>query len=259
MDRQHDPTPAEHQGSTSTHQRLVLPRQISALFSVPVPRDRTAGKAASTSIEIFNSNKLANGSITRTLINRKYSQLYKYLSLVQESAKFQQGSFSNGYPKTCERSSDVFLDYFGCTGTMFYIFSPTEADSLFESVYVSTQPITKASLGALCAIAAVGAQYSTDDIDEQLRQSFYESAKFYVDECIEHDEVLGMQVLCLLTIYCIMDKRLTAWTWVSKWLRNISHLNDRHDCILTIVDSVWHETCNATRHTYGHQTALGSA
>ncbi|KIX07439.1 uncharacterized protein Z518_02092 [Rhinocladiella mackenziei CBS 650.93] len=49
----------------------------------------------------------------------------------------------------------------------------------------------KASLGA---IAAVAVRYDQANIDIPMRQFFYVGAKFYLDGCIEEDEVLGMHV-----------------------------------------------------------------
>ncbi|EXJ67556.1 uncharacterized protein A1O5_09569 [Cladophialophora psammophila CBS 110553] len=157
----------------------VLPEQLARLFSLPVGRERLQNKIASSPVEILNNRKLANAFITRLLID-------------------------------C---------FFSCTGTLFYIFSPKDAAELFQSAYMDTDGATKASLGALCAMASVASQYDDFEIDGSLRQSYYETAKFYLDECIEEDEVLGMRVLCCLAIYCAMDKRLTAWTWTLTGLK----------------------------------------
>ncbi|KIW97443.1 uncharacterized protein Z519_01027 [Cladophialophora bantiana CBS 173.52] len=169
----------------------VLPEQLARLFSLPVGRERLQNKIASSPVEILNNRKLANASITRLLID-------------------------------C---------FFSCTGTLFYIFSPRDAAELFQSAYMDTAGATKASLGALCALASVASQYDDLEIDGSLRQSYYETAKFYLDECIEEDEVLGMRVLCCLAIYCAMDRRLTAWTWTLTGLKLARlrglHLNRR--------------------------------
>lgn len=154
----------------------VLPEQLARLFFLPIGRERVPDKRADSAVEILCSRKLANASATRALIEC-----------------FHQN-----------------------TGTLFFIFTPDEAAELFRSVYLDQQGPTKASLGAICAIACVASQYDETTIDQSVRQSYYETAKFYLDDCIEEDEVLGMRVLCLLSIYCAMDKRLTAWTWIRK-------------------------------------------
>ncbi|KAI1612254.1 hypothetical protein EDD36DRAFT_420102 [Exophiala viscosa] len=157
----------------------VLPEQLARLFFLPIGRERTQNKRANAPAEILCSSKLANASATRALMDT----------------------------------------FFACTGTLFYILSTEEASELFRSVYMDEEGPTKAALGAICAIACVASQYDEVTIDHSVRQSYYETAKFYLDDCIEEDEVLGMRVLCLLSIYCAMDKRLTAWTWVLTGLK----------------------------------------
>jgi hypothetical protein len=154
----------------------VVPEQLARLFFVPVGRERLQNKRASSPAQILNNDKLASASVTRVLVNYFYQ----------------------------------------CTGTLFYIFSPEESAELYRAVYTDPEGATKATLGALCAVACVASQYDDLMIESSLRRSYYETAKFYLDECIEEDEVLGMRVLCCLAIYCAMDKRLTAWTWVCK-------------------------------------------
>jgi hypothetical protein len=155
----------------------VLPEQLARLLLVPIGRERLEDKRASHRVEILHNGKLANASITRRMVD-------------------------------C---------FFSCTGTLFYIFNPEDATKLFYSVYLDTGGASKATIGALYSIVCVASQYDDVQLDSALRQSYYETAKFYLDDCIEEDVVLGMRVLCCLAIYCVMDKRLTAWTWICRW------------------------------------------
>lgn len=159
----------------------VLPEQLARLFLVPIGRERLEDKRASRVVEILHDGKLANASITRHMVD-------------------------------C---------FFTCTGTLFYVFNPEDATKLFHSVYLDTGGASKATIGALYSLVCVASQYDDAQIDSSLRQSYYETAKFYLNDCIEEDVVLGMRVLCCLAMYCVMDKRLTAWTWICRWSHTI--------------------------------------
>ncbi|OAP54122.1 hypothetical protein AYL99_11657 [Fonsecaea erecta] len=152
-----------------------FPQQLASLSTPPVGQERREDKIASSEVQVFHNRTLPDASIIQVLIDH----------------------------------------FFSCTGTLFYIFSPHDANELLRQVYMDDDSATKALLGALCGLAAVASQCDDNAvIDIALRQSYYETAKAYLDDCIEEDEVLGMRVLCCLAIYCAMDKRRAAWTWI---------------------------------------------
>lgn len=160
----------------------VLPEQLARLLLAPIGRERVEDQRASHQVEILHDGKLANVSITRSMV-------------------------------------DLF---FKCTGTLFYVFTPEESTKLFQAVYATSDVVAKSSIGALYSLVCVASQYDDLQIDPALRQSYYETAKFYLEDCIEEDVLLGMQTLCCLAMYCTMDKRLTAWTWVCQCFPAIS-------------------------------------
>lgn len=154
----------------------VLPEQLARLLLAPIGRERLEDQRASHQVEILHDGKLANVSVTQSLVEL----------------------------------------FFKCTGTLFYIFTPEESSKLFQSVYANKGVVKKSSMGALYSLVCVASQYDDLQIDNALRLSYYETAKFYSNDCIEEDVLLGMQTLCCLAMYCTMDKRLTAWTWVGR-------------------------------------------
>jgi len=113
------------------------------------------------------------------------------------------------YPVIAKAIDKFYLS----TGQLFYIVEEHEARELLKAVYAEPQNTTLPMLCQLFAIAAVGSQYD-DLVPHAVKQSFLQTARFYLDDCLEADDFQTMRVLLLLAIFCILDKRIVCWKYV---------------------------------------------
>lgn len=117
------------------------------------------------------------------------------------------------YPVTAKAIDKFFLS----TGQLFYIIEEREARELLKAVYTEPRNTTLSMFCQLFAIAAVGSQYD-DLVPHAVKQSFFQTARFYLDDCLEADDFQTMRVLLLLAIFCILDKRTACWKYVGMFI-----------------------------------------
>lgn len=117
------------------------------------------------------------------------------------------------YPVTAKAIDKFFLS----TGQLFYIIEEREARELLKAVYTEPRNTTLPMFCQLFAIAAVGSQYD-DLVPHAVKQSFFQTVRFYLDDCLEADDFQTMRVLLLLAIFCILDKRTACWKYVGMFI-----------------------------------------
>ena len=122
--------------------------------------------------------------------------------------------FTNTNLPRPELVRDALEAYNRYSGALFYLFPIDEIRELFKEVYWTAGGASRGTLCALCALASLGYHYDVEYADIQVIQKFYNTAKLYVDVCIEEDEVYGMRVMVLLAANCIMEKKSAAWVWI---------------------------------------------
>lgn len=112
-------------------------------------------------------------------------------------------------------------------GQLFYVLEEREARKLLNDVYTEPQNTTLPMFCELFATAAVGSQYD-DLVPQAVKQSFLQTARFYLDDCLEADDFQTMRVLLLLAIFCVPDKRAACWKYIGMfyWSLNLSILYD---------------------------------
>ena len=95
------------------------------------------------------------------------------------------------------------IEYFlRCTGCIFPTITPAQIDQLFTLVTGSERP-SNAVLGEICAVAAVGAQYSKGKISGTQGDILYSMAKQFLESVINADRVAAVRVCTLLSAYSI--------------------------------------------------------
>lgn len=123
------------------------------------------------------------------------------------------------YPVTAKAIDKFYLS----TGQLFYILEEHEARQLLKAVYTEPQDTTLPMFCQLFAIAAVGSLYD-DLVPYAVKQSFFQTARFYLDDCLEADDFQTMRVLLLLGIFCILDKRVACWKYVGMFYQPLPSL-----------------------------------
>lgn len=120
------------------------------------------------------------------------------------------------YPVTVKALDKFYL----FTGQLFYVLEEHEARELLKNVYTEPQNTTLPMFCELFATAAVGSQHD-DLVPQVVKQSFFQTARFYLDDCLEVDDFQTMRVLLLLAIFCVLDKRTACWKYISMFCRSI--------------------------------------
>ena len=107
--------------------------------------------------------------------------------------------------------------FFASSAKLFHAFSHDQATQLVHSVYRQEMgDRTGASVSELCSIAAVGCMYSSDEIQDELRDAFYTVAKLYLEESLDADLFRGLKVCTLLAHYNVLDKSTVALSYVGQ-------------------------------------------
>lgn len=124
------------------------------------------------------------------------------------------------YPVTAKAIDKFYLS----TGQLFHILEEREARELLKTVYTKPQDTTLPMFCELFATAAVGSQYD-DLVPDAVKQSFLQTARFYLDDCLEADDFRAMRVLLLLAIFCVLDKRTACWKYIGMLCWSIHSLS----------------------------------
>lgn len=112
---------------------------------------------------------------------------------------------------------DAFHYFIKCTGTLFHIFTADQGNAALDDVLrCEDGAFPKISLCEVCAIAAVGAQYSRGKISASAGENFYNLAKHFLDDVIECDPLRGMKVCTLLAMYNIVIKGTVALAFIGE-------------------------------------------
>ncbi|KAI0969368.1 hypothetical protein F4678DRAFT_440212 [Xylaria arbuscula] len=143
--------------------------------------------------------------------------------------------------------------FFSCSGKLFHVFSQDQVSSLVDSVYGEVDGQSKdlkADIGSLMAVAAVGSQY-TNAIEEndEVGETFYNIAKFYLEDVITQRPLEAIKVCTLLCMYNVFSKTTASLAYSDAGLgicdRYGLHCQRRQ--LDGITDSAWLEYRKAWR------------
>jgi hypothetical protein len=133
-----------------------------------------------------------------------------------------------------QRAVDSF---FTSAGKLFHVFSKEQVDRSLEDVFGPKRMTAGNQRSAVCclaSVAAVGVQYNTDGFGEGLDETFYDVARHYFVDVIEHRPLDAIKVCTLLAQYNIMNKATVSVAYIGKfflgWLGQGSGV--AHPCCL---------------------------
>ncbi|KAI9729185.1 MAG: hypothetical protein M1834_007092 [Cirrosporium novae-zelandiae] len=113
----------------------------------------------------------------------------------------------------------ALTSFFRCGAVFFYVMSEEDALELVERVYHSPTEAEASDICELCAIAAIGCQYDSDDIPTKFRDQFFRNASLLLDEVIEKDDMQSMRVFICLSMFSIMEKKTKARVLIASGLK----------------------------------------
>ncbi|KAI9655294.1 MAG: hypothetical protein M1821_005441 [Bathelium mastoideum] len=105
--------------------------------------------------------------------------------------------------------------WYTCNGVVFYTFERSEVEALVTTVHENEQShLLGAHAAALCAVGAVGAQYSRGQISRARGMRFYQCAKLLMDNCVMESPFHTLKTAVLLAIYNALEKSIVTFTYL---------------------------------------------
>ncbi|KAL1639741.1 hypothetical protein SLS58_007639 [Diplodia intermedia] len=110
---------------------------------------------------------------------------------------------------------EAFRVFHQCTGLLFLVFTKAQGGAALQEVQDNDDAaISKASICEVCAMAALGAQYSQGRISSENGHYFYNVARQYLDDAIAADPLRAMKACALLAMYNILKKASVSLVYV---------------------------------------------
>ena len=100
--------------------------------------------------------------------------------------------------------------FFACGSTLFYIMPQEDSKGLVDAVYERAPGVTKSMVCQLCAMAAVGSYYCTDEIPAAAVQCYFQQASSLLQDVALEDDLGTMRVFACLSVYLILLKGTSA-------------------------------------------------
>lgn len=102
--------------------------------------------------------------------------------------------------------------YFACGSTLFYVMPRETCEGLMSSLYEHPADIKKSEACACCAVAAMGSQYSVEEIPDVAKETYFEYASSLLQDAAEEDALMGMRACIGLAVYLVLLKSSSART-----------------------------------------------
>ncbi|RPA93459.1 hypothetical protein L873DRAFT_1705275 [Choiromyces venosus 120613-1] len=122
--------------------------------------------------------------------------------------------------------------FFASSACVLSFVEQDEVDRMMDLVYSG-----KGTLLMMCELLAVAAVAShwDSEISVKQRNNFFETVRYYSDDCVEQNDIVGMKILTLSAVFFIAEKRVSSWTFVCNALALVTKrkipLNQRPDDI----------------------------
>ncbi|KAG0641632.1 hypothetical protein HOY80DRAFT_720304 [Tuber brumale] len=110
-----------------------------------------------------------------------------------------------------EVASEATSAFFASSACVLSFVEQEEVDRMMGLVYSGEG--TLLILCELLAVAAVASHWAPQ-ISTKHRNSFFETVHYYIDDCVEEDDLVGMKILTLSAVFFIVEKRVSSWTFV---------------------------------------------
>jgi hypothetical protein len=107
--------------------------------------------------------------------------------------------------------------FISCGSALFHVMSQESSDDLIQKVYQQDSGVMQSDICQLCALAAVGSQYCTNEIPAFAKETYYQHAFVLLDQ-LEDDDLVHMRVFTCLAVYLIMLKSTSARTMTASGL-----------------------------------------
>jgi hypothetical protein len=95
-----------------------------------------------------------------------------------------------------------------------------------SSLYEQPADINKSDICAVCAITAMGSQYSAEEIPEVAKDTYFRYASSLLSDAAEQDPLMGMRASAALAVYLILLKSSSARTMTGKSPRAVPSSSD---------------------------------
>lgn len=107
--------------------------------------------------------------------------------------------------------------FVSCTENWLYITSSEACERLVRNVYYPVADAPQSpQICELSAIASVGSQYSTDGIQDSLKQNYFNNAYTRLIDVVEGDTITSLRVFVCLSLYLNIDKSTSARAMIGK-------------------------------------------
>lgn len=98
-----------------------------------------------------------------------------------------------------------------------------------SSLYEQPADINKSDICAVCAITAMGSQYSAEEIPEVAKDTYFRYASSLLSDAAEQDPLMGMRASAALAVYLILLKSSSARTMTGKLPRAVYFIPSSSD------------------------------
>lgn len=100
--------------------------------------------------------------------------------------------------------------FFTCAATLFYVTTRDACEAMVDRIYYNRESVKKSDICEICAIAAIGSQYDTDEIPDDVKDIYFNLASVLLHDTVEEDKKKGMRAFICLSMFSVMSKSTSA-------------------------------------------------
>ena len=97
--------------------------------------------------------------------------------------------------------------FFGVVAGLFHIMDVREFDTICQNIYGKEAEPSNIMVAELCAVAAVGAHYDPDGVDERIKMLLFRTGLSQVNAMIDEDAHRALRTIACLCGYGMVTKR----------------------------------------------------
>lgn len=99
---------------------------------------------------------------------------------------------------------------------MFYVMQREACEKLMRTTYEQPAEMARSNVCGLCAVAAVGSLYCTDELPDFAHKKYFQCASSLLRHTVETDALMGMRVSACLSVYLVLGKSISTRTMTGK-------------------------------------------
>ncbi|KAK6002629.1 hypothetical protein QM012_001379 [Aureobasidium pullulans] len=133
--------------------------------------------------------------------------------------------------------------FYNESGKLFHVFSPSHVETQFQILAAAQDDKQARRLATceLCAVGALGSQYTKETLAEGTQQSMYSAAKHLLEDAVTVDTGRAAKICVLLCLFNIMNKQKVAMTFVEMGLNLLTRPPIPQVCPPNMERSQWME------------------